>query len=631
MPKQPKGAEMKKHRIRHSILVLATCLALFLQIDTSRAQSAADSSFDDPIDWQSDSVVRVVGLIDEEPAADGATPIAPTSQPQLGLPETNETELPPPTPATADPRENIRKLLTTPLEKVEFTDVPIRTAMDLFADQTNLNVVLSPRIPNDPIALKLKNVTPITALEIITRSQGLWYRINREEAVVFVFTNEERGSLPPDPAALSQQINEAFPDSYVKISIVGEKIVVRGEAKDVLEAENIIRIVSESALPSKQEEPPVNLDVSVSQTNYGLRNGTLEGLNNSISEQVRQNLDRRNNRVINLLRIPGTQQVMLKVTVAEVNRTAARNIGLNFNIANSGGMSVFQNITGPINNQLAQAVTSTTGADNLPVVLDNGQVKLAIEALRRMNLARSLAEPNLTAINGEKAEFRAGGQFPVPVVSGGVTDNGLQGVQFIPFGVSLKFTPHILERDRVRLTLAAEVSVREPEIGADVGGNADAGGTSVPGLNTRTFSTTVELGGSQTLAVAGLIQTNYGAVSDRVPFWGDLPLIGRTGAHDRVTAGEQELVILVTPEFVEPVGVCETPPLPGSDVFEPGDVAFYLGGQLESRRSRDYRSTVRTDYQRQKKYEHCETELIIGPTGYSNSCVGKPVSTAAAR
>lgn len=257
--------------------------------------------------------------------------------------------------------------------------------------------------------------------------------------------------------------------------------------------------------------------------------------------------------------------------------------------------------------------------NNLPITLDNGGVSIAVNALRTMNYAKSLAEPVLVAINGQTASFQAGGQFPVPVIGGGGFGgaggfgggSNLQGVNFIPFGVQLNFTPFITDKDRIRLSVAAEVSTRNLATGTNIGGAA------VAGLNSRNFQTTVELREGQTLAVAGLIQNNSGADSSRVPLFGDLPFIGRAFAFDRIQTGEQELVVLITPELVSPLEQKNLPGVPGSDVFEPGDLEFYVHGRLESRRSTDYRSPVRTDIHRIAAYRRCEEAYIIGPSGHS--------------
>jgi pilus assembly protein CpaC len=178
----------------------------------------------------------------------------------------------------------------------------------------------------------------------------------------------------------------------------------------------------------------------------------------------------------------------------------------------------------------------------------------------------------------------------------------------------LQFTPNITDRDRIRLSVQASVSTRSSS-------TTEISSSSVPSeLDDRTFQTTVEMREGQTLAVAGLIDTNFGGTSSRVPFWGDLPIIGRLGGYDQLTSGEQEIVVLVTPMLVHPMDHCKTPGVPGSDIFEPGDVEFYLGGHLEGLRSEDFRASVRTDFARQAAYMDCENVYIIGPKGPTYGC-----------
>jgi pilus assembly protein CpaC len=174
------------------------------------------------------------------------------------------------------------------------------------------------------------------------------------------------------------------------------------------------------------------------------------------------------------------------------------------------------------------------------------------------------------------------------------------------------FTPLVTDKDRIRLTVAAEVSTR------DLNSVTNINGANITALNTRNFSTTVELREGQTLAVAGLIQNNLGGDATRVPFFGDLPFVGNLFGFNRVSAGEQELVILVSPELVHPLEPHETASLPGSDVFEPGDLEFFLHTRLESRRLQDYRSPVRTDIHRMARYRHCEDVFIAGPHGHAD-------------
>ncbi len=403
--------------------------------------------------------------------------------------------------------------------------------------------------------------------------------------------------------ALEDEVNKFFPNSRIKLTLVGDKLMVTGQAHDIYDATQIMRVIRANAPGSTGVPSALQTPIRAG----GLAANPNDPTNPTGSPGAENYQQSGGPNVINNLRIPGEHQVMLRVMVAEVNRAAARSIGVNFSINNSTGQQVFAQLTGGI------------VGGNLPVNLGGGRVPLSINALRTLNYARSLAEPNLVALNGQTATFLAGGQFPVPVL-GGIGGGGLQGVQFVPFGVQLTFTPQITDRDRVRLTVNSTVSTRDPGAGAQIGG------ANVPGLSSRTFSTTVEMREGQTLAVAGLIQTNLGADSSRVPFLGDIPFLSRFFASDRTSSGEQELVVLITPEIVRPLNQNELSTLPGSDIFEPGDLEFYLHGRLESRRSYDYRASVQTDLHRMLRYRRCEQLYLIGPTGHSQLLLSRPLS-----
>lgn len=425
---------------------------------------------------------------------------------------------------------------------------------------------------------------------------------------------------------LEADVNRAFPNSYVKIEEVGAKWVVSGQARDSAELGQILDLLAKSRGGRSVIDRP-NAVNQVSGIISGDGTDNLYSATTSVFASPREQLAvaqavavldtaaLNDANIVNLMTIPGEQQVMLRVTVAEVNRSAARSVGLNFNaLADSGR---FSNTTGNV-----------TG--NILAVLDGGDINLRIEALRRLSLSRTLAEPNLVAINGQSANFQAGGQFPIPIISAGGAANNLQGVQFVPFGVQLSFIPQIQDRDVIRLQVQANVSTRDEALGANIGGGGGGGGgggTAVPGLNSRNFATTVELRSGQTLAVAGLLQTNFGASSDRIPLWGDLPLLGFTGGVNRTSAAEQELVILVTPELVAPLDACAIPALPGHDVHEPTDIEFYLANRLESRRSRDFRSPVRTDYPKMRMPDKCcPDRYLVGGVGPTDRCCNQPAA-----
>jgi pilus assembly protein CpaC len=423
--------------------------------------------------------------------------------------------------------------------------------------------------------------------------------------------------------ALEVEINGAFLDSHVTLILCGEKLLVCGQAKDIAEATHILEIVRANA-------PSSSMRMSAAERNAAVPADAIRRLDprdvppgTETTPGAEDYLTSGGPLVVNLLKVPGEQQVSVQVTVAEVNRAAARSIGLNFAIFNKHGAQVVASNVGGIvpvigNQSFAQFIPATetvTGLGrsvmgNIPVALDNGQVQLAISALRELNYSRLLAEPMLTTMNGQTASFHSGDLFPIPYLTGNAYAN-LEGVGFIPVGVQLSFTPYITDRDRIRLVVTAEVSERDPTLGATI-----IAGSVVPSISTRTFQTTVELREGQTLAVAGLIQNRLGASGSRIPLFGDIPIIGRLFSFDRIDAQEEELVFLITPELVHPMEPKQIPQLPGCDLFEPGDLEFYLCGRLESRRSYDFRSPVMTDCGRIARYQHCEQLYIQGNYGH---------------
>jgi pilus assembly protein CpaC len=417
---------------------------------------------------------------------------------------------------------------------------------------------------------------------------------------------ERRARLEAIYQALEKEINRNFPDSVVHLSLVGDKLLIRGQAKDIEDATQILRVVGANAPGGPERIPVQNLNVNVFPQAEFETDIAPAGLHNLLLAGD-ADLDAAASTVINMLRIPGEQQVMLRVVVAEVSRSALRSIGANVAIG-AGESASFFGFVDPASFTDPRVGVGVTGGK---LLVNRGDFQLAINALRSLGLARTLAEPNLVTLNGRPARFLAGGSFPVPLITG-FTAAGLQGVEFVPFGVQLMFLPVITDRDRVRLQVAAAVSTRDEAAGATIG-NAQ-----VPGLSQRTFMTSVELREGQTLAVAGLIQNNYGADSDRVPFLGDMPFLGTLFRNNTASYGEQELVVLVTPELVHPLDDAAMLPLPGSDVFEPDDIEFFLKGRIESCFAEDYRSSVRTTMPRMKAYRQCEQQFIIGPSGFSD-------------
>jgi pilus assembly protein CpaC len=219
------------------------------------------------------------------------------------------------------------------------------------------------------------------------------------------------------------------------------------------------------------------------------------------------------------------------------------------------------------------------------------------------------------ALSGHQASFLAGGEFPVPVPQ--VSASGVAPtitVRFREFGVRLNFVPFILDNETVRLSVAPEVS----QIDFSIATTLVAGGTPVPGLNTRKAQTTVELRQGQTLAIAGLLQLTLDGTTNRIPGLGDLPILGPLFSNTTGGRVEKELVVLVTPYLIEPMSPGQVPPGPGDEVKEPNDLEFYLLNRIEGRTGVDFRSTTAWD-DPLGLYRHLnlERKYVHGPSGFS--------------
>jgi len=259
--------------------------------------------------------------------------------------------------------------------------------------------------------------------------------------------------------------------------------------------------------------------------------------------------------VLNMLSIEGKEQVMLKVTVAEMQRNVIKQLGVNLSsTANIGDFALRLSTnnqfslqgglgglstTAPVN-----GVTETTNFAN-----SNVSVSSALSALERDGLVRTLAEPNLTAISGESAKFLAGGEFPAPT---GRDRDGNVTIEFKPFGVGLNFTPVVLSEGRISLKISTEVSELTGEGAFVFQGSATSQSVTVPALRVRRAETTLELPSGGSLIMAGLLSDSTRQNIDGVPGAKDLPVLGQLFRSRDFQKSETELVVLVTPYVVDP-------------------------------------------------------------------------------
>ncbi len=358
-----------------------------------------------------------------------------------------------------------------------------------------------------------------------------------------------------DTSALQQTLARVLPGASIHVESANDSVILSGEAASAAEADKAARLAAAFVSDPKQ--------------------------------------------VVNMIAVAGGEQVMLKVRIVEVNRTVLKQLGFNLNaILGQVGLPQYSFMNSPtygINgsylgtgsagysynttqNAVGYPITSVdpvTGLPNVstvPELARNGKLfsyltsagsrglnsaTAMIQAFERVGLVRTLAEPNLTAISGESANFLAGGEFPVPV---GEDSTGRITVEFKKYGVGLGFTPVVLSSGRISLKISTEVSELTNAGGFTLSNSSSAGGAtssapslSIPGLTVRRANTVVELPSGGAMAIAGLMQSQTKQNLDSFPGLSSLPVLGALLRSRDFQQNESELVVIVTPYLVKPV------------------------------------------------------------------------------
>jgi pilus assembly protein CpaC len=375
--------------------------------------------------------------------------------------------------------------------------------------------------------------------------------------------------------------------------------------------------------------PKAKLEVRQAN-NVVIVSGTLEDAEDA--QDVRRFLDVTGLKYVDMTRVAGLQQVQLKVTIAEASRTAIRMLGINGGYtdrndpngafgASNPGLNQFGN--GPGAGGIGTILTETSPNSNITLFghAHSGSALFSafVAALADNSYVRIMAEPNLVALSGQEATFLVGGEFPYPVPqsSGGTTGSTIT-IQFKEFGVRLRFRPTVLGNGAIRLHVAPEVS--ELDFGVTA---LTVQGVTVPGLQTRRAETTLEMNSGQTFAMAGLINERTDARNQRVPYLGDVPIIGNLFRSARYQKGETEMLVLVTASLVEPSSVATTPPGPGALHVEPNDWELYGLGRIEGKTTAKL-STVDAEY-----FRNTGLDRLKGPGAWETYETPGATSTAA--
>lgn len=476
-----------------------------------------------------------------------------------------------------------------PIEVIDHSDEIIVTLRRSKLLRISADIVRTAVV--DPAVCDIVQFTP-REITIIGKMQGathvtFWFDDGEQRPVTYLVR------VLPDPeirkihenhfAILGEVISKLFPDSSVELVAVADKLIVRGQAKDGEQAAQIMHIVR-GEMTNQTSRFRQGHSGGLGEGDAG---DVLSGV--EIGSQLGSNIQ-----IINMLRIPGPQQVALRVKIAELNRSAARGAGVDleaqFKSSSKNGSGIF----------LETMLNAAKGnAPALLTELDGDDINIGLRWLEERGVVRLLSEPTLVTLSGRPATFVAGGEFAVPTTVG-VSGVAAVTTDFRAFGAIISFLPVVLDKDRIRLQVSPEFSQINSNLAVE----------NTPGLDVRAVTTTVEMREGQTLAIAGLLDDSMTA--NRT---GNIPLISQLLGRRDVHRNETELIILVTPELVHPMEPEDVPPVPGYGVDEPNNLEFYLGGRLEGKSRREFRGTVWPNLSR--RYRANDGSWVSGPFGHS--------------
>ena len=359
-----------------------------------------------------------------------------------------------------------------------------------------------------------------------------------------------------DTSALAAELARRFPHNKIRVSTVNGRILLSGSATDGVALDEAVQV-------AKQFGPEI----------------------------------------INSVQVMQPQQVMLEVRFIEASREADRELGVQWNIgprpgsqgnfiANIGSgqpasvlpitsTSTTSPITSLVNAAgIAPGAAGVIGTATAPfgfiagnMVLKGLQIDPMLNALEQQGLVRRLAEPNLVALSGETANFLAGGEYPIPVPGLGA---GQITVDYKQYGVSLAFTPTVLNGNLINLKIIPEVSQLDPSNSVAIGN-----GIVVPALTVRRATTTLELKDGQSFVLAGLLQNNLSTAQQQLPWLGDVPVLGALFSSKSYQKNETDLIIIVTPHLVNPTRPGDDVRTPLDTTLAPNDIDFFLKNRNE--------------------------------------------------
>ncbi|MBB3764694.1 type II and III secretion system protein family protein [Sphingomicrobium lutaoense] len=408
--------------------------------------------------------------------------------------------------------------------------VPVNKSQVLRADRPFAKALIGNSEIADVLPLSDQSLY-VLGKTVGTTSLTLYDARNRLIAVVDVMVG-------PDVTGLKRQLAQLLPGDQVGARMINDSIVLEGIVSSSIAADRAIQ-VAETYAPGK---------------------------------------------VVNMMSIGSSQQVMLEVRFSEVRRSALKDMGVGLFISDddfAGAIGEGASLTpGDGNSQFGNGDLSIGSiVDSFGILTGSftafgADISAALDALERKGVVTTLAEPTLVALSGETASFLAGGEFPIPVAQSSDAGGSAISVEFKTFGVSLAFTPTVLADGVINMIVAPEVS------SIDTSASVAINGIVVPGLQTRRAMTTVELRDGQSFALAGLIRRDFSDTVRQFPILGSIPIIGSLFRSSGFQRQDTELVIVVTPRLVRPVAAGRHV-LPTDRATPPDEIDFFLLGKTD--------------------------------------------------
>ncbi|MCM5558215.1 type II and III secretion system protein family protein [Pleomorphomonas sp. JP5] len=411
------------------------------------------------------------------------------------------------------------------------------------------------------VALPAEAASPI---RMTAATSGQSFSIAKGVPQMIVTTTPFSEIVVGDPA-----LADAWPLTDKSFMVLGSKggvtgIVLFDKERNVVGAADFEISLHTDRLQAALERKLPDAKVDVSSANGSIVLSGMAADQKTIDEAGAIAKEFGGEKVVNAVDIGGGKQVQLKVRFLEATRSASRELGLGWAVQ-SDGIAV-----GVGSSTLASG--STPFGEIVSQVLSGGlSVDMVVKALEARGLARSLAEPNLVALSGQTSSFLAGGEFPVPVAG----DQNSISVEFKKFGVGLDFTPTVAPNGLIHLNIKPEVS----EI--DYSAAVTINGITIPGLKVRRSDSTLELRDGQSFVIAGLLTNSRSVSNNRVPWLGSVPVLGNLFRSTAYKRSETDLVIIVTPHIVDPLGAGATIATPFDRAVPGSDLDAFARGNAE--------------------------------------------------